>query len=235
MAIGDPGAEQFRNMILTFRNRSLIAAMQPLLNLRTELVVDDALQTRIGLDNATKNHYLQLLVNADRYRRALTYNPEDRDIKTLMDEAKDLNVPADIGENPFAGDSIQHGNSGMVMVPWDFSGADPNIPTLSQLQSRIAFSSNGLLLMGAVDDGLVAWTRLESRKLARFITVPDSLRMYENYQSVLAYLKLFAGDENFIDFAQVLPTEEPRGSDNAPNRLTETLGGAGFPGGQTKS
>ena len=39
-----------------------------------------------------------------------------------------------------------------------------------------------------------------------------------------AGLMSFGGDENHVDVAQVLASDEPRGPENAPNRRTETSG-----------
>ncbi len=50
------------------------------------------------------------------------------------------------------------------------------------------------------------------------------MRIYGHYQEVLGYLRSFGGDANRIDVAQVLPSEEPLGPEDSPNRKLETSG-----------
>jgi hypothetical protein len=107
-------------------------------------------------------------------------------------------------------------------LPWALDNSDKNMPTNSKLNFR---SNVGMILLEAVDQSIVAWTRLESRNRSKFITVMDSMRIYGNYVAILEYLRIFGGDGNLVDIANgVRPnaSEEPRGPANAPNMLTET-------------
>ena len=101
---------------------------------------------------------------------------------------------------------------------WSFAldGSDPDIPLQSQLKLK---STHALVLAGAIDKAIVAWTRLNSRDRTRFITRFDSMRVYGHYQEILGYLSAFGGEENRIDVAQVLPSDEPLGADDSPNRV----------------
>ena len=115
----------------------------------------------------------------------------------------------------------------MKQLPWALDGSDQNIPLNSKLNFR---SSNGLLLLQAIDMAVVGWTRLESRHATRFITVGDSMRMHGHYTQILEYLLMFGGDSKRVDFAAgVLPTEEPRGVANSPNMMSEKAGVSGIP------
>ena len=138
-----------------------------------------------------------------------------RQAKLIMEDVMDYT------DGFTGGDDIQMGATGLYDIPWDLSGADVNIP----LNSTLVLSGNGRILLGAVDATIVAITRLNSRDMSHFITKHDSLRIYGLLQQIFTYLMTFAGDENRIDVAQVLPTEEPRGPGNAPNRRTETTDG----------
>jgi len=221
MAVGDVGAEQFRNLITECRNHHIAAGLQPLMLLRSEVVHSEDLADRGGLDNPSRDHFLALLLNADRWRRRLTHNPDQEDLGDKIARAIDAGAQIADAENPFGGDDIQMPATQLYQLPWDFSGADPNVPINSQLN----MSGNGRILLGAIDTAIVTWSRLNSRERSRFITRHDSMRIYGLYQQVLAYLQTFAGDENRVDVAQIEATDEPRGPANAPNRTTETAAG----------
>lgn len=221
MPPGDPGKDQFRNAIVTLRNHHIAAGLQPLILLRSEIVHSEDLADRGGLDNPSRDHFLQLLAAADKWRRRLTHNPDGADLGTKIATAIDTGQDISAGENPFGGDDIQMGSTSLYDLPWDFAGGDPNIP----LNSQLNMSGNGLILLGAVDQAIVSWTRLNSRDRSRSITAQDSLRIYGLYEQIYAYLMTFAGDANRVDVAQIEATDEPRGPANAPNRKTETADG----------
>ena len=223
MPPGDPGQEQFRNAIVTLRNHHIAAGLQPLMLLRSEIVHSEDLADRGGLDTPSRDHFLQLLAAADRWRRRVTHNPDGMDLGDKIAKAIDAEESIEDAANPFGGDDIQMGATSLYDLPWDFSGTDPNIPVNSQIE----MSGNGLILLGAVDQSIVAWTRLNSRDRSRNITAQDSLRIYGMYQQIYAYLMTFAGDDNRVDVAQVEATDEPRGPANAPNRKTETANETG--------
>ncbi|MCA9026614.1 MAG: hypothetical protein KDA86_15515 [Planctomycetaceae bacterium] len=223
MPIGAPGQEQFRRSILTLRNLHIAAALSPLFTMRSELLANDELSDRGGFDDPTRDHLLAHLVNCDRWRRRVTHNPDHEDLGDKIEKAIDTNATIGIGENPFGGDDIQNQSGGLIDLPYALDGSDPDIPLQSQLKLK---STHALVLMGAIDKTIVAWTRLNSRDRTRFITRYDSMRVYGHYQEILGYLRSFGGDENRVDVAQVLPSEEPLGPDDSPNRKTETSGRA---------
>ena len=221
MPIGDPGKEQFRDAILEMRNRHIGAGIGPLMTLREETVTNDDLTDRGGMDNPSRDHFLQLLIDADKWRRRLTHNPDSEDLGDKIATAINVNATIEEGENPFGGDDVQMGSAGLYQLPWAFDGTDENIPLNSKLDM---VGKNGIILLGAIDAAIVAWTRLNSRDRTRFITQKDSMRIYGHYQQVLGFLMTFAGDKNRVDLAQVRATDEPRGPENSPNRKTETVG-----------
>jgi hypothetical protein len=218
MAIGAPGQAEFVNLINQARNLDIAAGLAPLMDFREEVTRNDELTARGGFDNATQTHFLRLLARADKLRRRVSYNPEKKELGDLIQQAIDPNGQIEPGERPWTGDNIQHGTGGRWVLPWDFSGADPNIP----LSDTLTMSNNGMLLLHSINRAIVTWTRLESRNRNRQITVEDSLRVYDCYAMIYDYLQSFGGDTNRADFAQVRATEEPRGAANAPNSKTET-------------
>ena len=223
MPAGNPGKEQFRRVITEFRNLHILAALGPLFDFRSEVVANDEFGVRGGLDETTKDHYIEHLLACDRMRRRVTYNPEKTPLGDLIERAVNANETLVASPAPFGGDEIQEAPGGLVALPWAVDGTDPNIPLQSQLNFR---SQNALVLLGAIDRSIVNWSRLESRFRTSFIYVKDSMRMYGSYVQVLEYLKAFAGDANRVDMAAgVRPTEEPLGPTDSPNLRTETAGG----------
>lgn len=215
MAIGAPGLEQFRRAITKMRNLHIVAALSALFTLRNELIANDEMSDRGGFDDPTRDHLIQHLVHCDRWRRRVTHNPDNLPLGDKIEKAIDSKETIDIGENPFGGDDIQNQSGGMIDLPFALDGTDPDIPLMSQLKLK---STHAIVLLGAVDKAITAWTRLESRDRTRFITSYDSMRMYGHYQEILGYLIAFGGDKNRVDVAQVLPSEEPLGAEDSPNR-----------------
>lgn len=231
MPIGDPGKEQFRRSVVTIRNLHVAAGIQPLILLRQELLGNDELSDRGGMDDPTRDHLIELLWHADRWRRRVTHNPDKKNLGDQIQEALKI-TKGDGGkeaekkdfteaDNPFGGDDIQNQSGGLIDLPFALDGSDPDIPVTSQLNIK---SANALLLLGAVDRTIVNWTRLNSAMRTIFITRFDSKRIYGDYQAILGYLKAFAGDENRVDVAQLLPSQEPLGPDDSPNRKRESTG-----------
>ncbi|MFG0336044.1 MAG: hypothetical protein ACF8TS_22010 [Maioricimonas sp. JB049] len=224
MPIGDPGRDQFRRAIVTLRNLHIAAALSPLFTMRAELLANDELSDRGGFDDPTRDHLVQLLVHCDRWRRRVTHNPEQQDLGDRIERALDTDVDLTPGDMPFGGDDIQNQSGGLIDLPFALDGSDPDIPLQSQLKLK---STHAIVLLGAIDKAIVAWTRLNSRDRTRFITRYDSMRIYGHFQELLGYLMAFGGDENRVDVAQVLPSEEPLGPDDSPNRKAETGGARG--------
>ncbi len=219
MPAGEPGKEQFRRALTEFRNLHVVAALGPLMDFRSEVVSNDEFGVRGGLDETTKNHYIEHLLACDRMRRRVTYNPEKTDLGDLIELATDSKQTLLGSTVPFGGDDVQESPGGLIDLPWAIDGTDPNIPLASQLNFR---SQNALIMLGALDRAIVNWTRLESRFRSTFIYVKDSMRMYGSYVQVLEYLNAFAGDANRVDMAAgVRPTEEPLGPEDSPNLRTE--------------
>ena len=221
MPAGDPGQQQFRRAITTFRNLHIVAGIKPLITMRQELIGNDELQDRGGMDDPTRDHLKTHLVHADRWRRRVTHNPDDQNLGKKIESAINVKGAIEDAKNPFGGDDIQNASGGLIDLPYSLDGTDPNIPLNSAIELD---SPNAVILLGAIDRAIVNWTRMESRNRSRFITRFDSMRMYGEYQQILAFLDAFGGNENRVDIAQVLPGKEPLGPGDAPNLKSETSG-----------
>ena len=221
MPIGAPGQEQFRDAIVEMRNLHIAAGVAPLMLMREEVVTNDDLADRGGMDDPTRDHFLQLLVNCDKWRRRLTHNPDDLPLGDKILKAVNAEEVIEDAANPFGGDDVQMASGGLFQLPWALDGSDANIPLNSTLDM---VSQNGIILLGAIDRAMVAWTRLNSRDRTRFITQMDSMRIYGHYQEIFAFLVTFGGDTNRVDVAQVRAADEPRGPSNSPNRKSEVVG-----------
>lgn len=217
----NPGKEQFRRAITELRNIYIVAAMQPVMVMRTEIIANDEFMDRGGTDDPTRDHLIELLVNCDRWRRRVTHNPDGVPLGDLIEKAIDSKAKIEPGENPFGGDDIQNMSGGLIDLPWMLDGTDPDIPLNSQLSFKNGY---GMILLGAVDRCIVNWTRCNSRDRTTFITPYDSMRMYGDYQAILGYCQAMLGDENRVDVAQVLPSDEPLGPNDSPNRKGEEAG-----------
>lgn len=214
-----PGQQQFRRAITEFRNRYIVAGLAPLFVFREEIVTNDEFSDRGGTDDPTQNHFMQLLLNCDRWRRRVTHNPDNGDLGDKIEKAIAAGEALDSGANPFGGDDIQNASGGLIDLPWRLDGSDPDIPLNPALKFK---NGAGLLLLGAVDTAIVNWTRLNSRDRTQFITRFDSMRIYGDYQAIHGYIKSFMGDKNRIDIAQVLASDEPLGPTDSPNRVGES-------------
>lgn len=89
MAVGDPGKAQFQDLKIEQRNPHIGAGINPLMLFRSELVNDNAMADRGGMDTPTRDHYVKLLVHADRWRRRLTHNPDKQPLGDKIEKAID--------------------------------------------------------------------------------------------------------------------------------------------------
>lgn len=215
------GKEQFRRAITEFRNIHIVGGIHPLINMRTELIANDEFMSRGGADSPTQHHFKMLLLQADKQRRHITYNPDNLPLGDKIQKAIDPNGKIELGENPFGGDDIQNQSGGLIDLPYELDGTDPDIPLNSQLSKNFT-KSIGMLLLGVIDRSIVNWTRLNSRDRTKFITHADSMRVYGSYQEIYGYILMYLGDKNRVDVAQVLPSQEPLGPTDSPNILGES-------------
>lgn len=214
------GKEQFTNIITELRNKHISAGIQPLLTFRREVAFNDELKFAGGFDNSTRDHWKKHLVNCDRIRRMVTYNPESIPLGDQIAKAIDPNAVIENGVKPTGGDNLQITSTSLYELPWKFDGSDPNIPLNSGLDIQ---NTLGFMVLQQLDQCIVNWTRLESRNRSQFLTVNDSFRVYEQYQQLLSYIVDFGGDANMVDIATVLPTDQPQGVTASANVVGEKV------------
>lgn len=217
MAFGAPGVESFERAIVTSRNHHMLAILTQMMVFRQEVVSNDDLKDRGGIDTTTQKHFLRHLINCDRIRRRLTYNPSSLPIGQIISEAIDVGKEIATPENPLGGDEIQGQSGSDFNLPFHFDGTDPNFPPRSKINLSAPV---GNMLLSSLDNTIVQITRMESRFRTRFITAMDSMRIYQGYQQMHEALVALAGDENRVDIANPLPSDEPLGPDSSPNRIS---------------
>lgn len=218
MALGDPGVQSFDRAFTRIQNSHIVAGLTPLFTLRDQLITNPGFRDRGGMDTADRDHLVKHLIVADRMRRRITYNPGDLSIKDL--EAKVTDTQEVIGSDvdTFIGEELPQLGGGEFMLPWELDGSNPNIPMLSEFAH---ISGPGKLLLLAVDRTIETYTRLESRNRIRFLTVSDSVRVYSAFEQIYQYLMAFGGDENRVDIVNPLPSDEPKGVKDSPNRSSQ--------------
>lgn len=214
---GHVATGQFTGMITQFRNNAILLALQPVVTLIHEIAGNDEFRSRLGTDDSTKRHFIQLISACDKSRRLVTWNPESKDLKAVAPELIDPKKEQTESLRPINMDGIQMSSTPEVEIPWRFDGTDPNIPLASTLRFRNGVGGAMYLMACQI---AVGYTRLESRNRSWMITVNDSLRMYSYMQTFRDLCDNLMGEENQIDVAQPLATDEPAGSP-IPNRMTE--------------
>lgn len=205
---------QFTGMITVFKNQSILLAMQPCVDLITELCGNDEFKNRAGTDDSTRDHLIQLIAACDKRRRLITYNRDQIDLESILD----INTKLEGSLTPIALDNIQLPSGPEVDIPWKFDGTDPNIPLHKDLHFRNGVGGG---LFDVACRILVNYTRLESRHASSMITVKDSKRMFTYMQGFHDLCIHLLGTDNQVDLAQPLATDEPSNV-VPPNRKTET-------------
>jgi len=204
----------FRGMITTFKNQTIIMGMRPVVDLLHEIVGNDEFNNRSGTDDSTQRHFIQIIAKCDEARRVITYNPDNIDVQSIIDP----NVTQAASALPLSNDLIQLANAPLVELPWLFDGTDINLPLWEHLRFR---NGIGGVIYGAASLIAVNYTRLESRNRTYMITVNDSIRMYSYMQSFRDICDRFLGKDNQMDVAQPLATDEPT-NNSPPNRVGST-------------
>ena len=235
-------SEQFRDLIPTFRNRHILAIMQPLILLHQQIHSNGGLADRSGSDTAFRNLVLKHVYAADKVRARVTFNQEnvklsaltipevDEALKVELAKAQGLDTLSE-GTAPAGGDTIVASTQQLTNVPWQFDGTDTSgtIRLESELEPRFK-SGPGYLVFGAVNESIVAVTQLESRFRAQFLSLYDSTRVLGHFQQIVTLAMQFMGEPNRLDVPEaVLSSERPSGPQASPNILGETSGNAPKP------
>ncbi len=212
------GADTFQDAITRFRNRSIHTYAGHCLMFRGQVLQDGEFGVQSGWDTATNDFIMEHLIQLDYLRRKITHNPENTDIKTLEERAKDLSITLrdDVNEKSPAGDEVARPAGREFDLTYKLDGSDPNIPLLSEVDLR---NVDARMFVTALDQHIVEATRLDSRFATYRITPRESLMLYGSLCELWDIAASFGGDENRIPIPHgVRPSEEPQGPTASPNR-----------------
>ena len=212
------GKDTFEDAITRFRNRSIHTYIGHALKFREQVLQDGEFGVQSGWDDATNTMLQEYLVQLDFLRRKITHNPQNTDLKTLLDRAKDLNLslPDEQNQQSPAGDEIARPTGREFDLPDKLDGSDPNIPLLSSVHLR---NVDARMFVTALDQHIVEASRLDSRFATYRITPRESLMLYGSLLEMWDMTVSFGGDENRLPVVHgVRPSEEPRGPLASPNR-----------------
>ena len=229
--------DQFRDLIPTFRNRHLVALMQPLVLLHQQIHSNGGLADRSGSDTSFRNLVLKHLFVADGIRARITFNQGNEALGalTIPEVAAALKIELQksqkldsLGEGnaPAGGDTIVATTQQLIDVPWLFDGTDQSgmIRLQSELEARFK-SGPGYLLFGAINESIVAVTNLESRFRSQFISLYDSTRILGHFEQCVTFAMHFMGEDRRLDVPEaVLSSERPSGATSQPNLIGEASG-----------
>lgn len=230
-------AEQFRDMIPTFRNPHIIALLSPLVLLHQQIHSHGGLADRSGSNTAFRNLILKHTFRADQVRARITYNPAnaqlaaltipevDAALKEELEKSKALDNLSE-GINPVGGDTVVATTTQLIDVPWKFDGTDKSgtIRLNSELEDRF-LSGPGYIIFSAVNETIVACTTLESRFNSAFLSAYDSTRVLGKFQQIVTMAMQFMGEGARLDVPEaVLASERPGGPTTAPNIIGESSG-----------
>jgi len=212
------GHDTFEDAITRFRNRSIHTYAGHCLLFRGQILQDGEFGVQSGWDTATNEFILEHLVRLDFLRRKITHNPQQIDIKTLEERARDLSVslPDDVNERSPAGEEVARPAGREFDLPYRLDGSDSNIPLLSEVDLR---NVDARMFVTALDQHIVEATRLDSRYATYRITPRESLMLYASLCEMFDMAVSFGGDNNRVPIPHgVRPSEEPRGAGASPNR-----------------
>lgn len=233
-------AEQFRDLIPTFRNAHIVALLQPLVLLHQQIHSNGGLADRSGSNTAFRNLILKHVYRADQVRARVTWNPANSQLSALTIPEVEAALKAELartqtldnltqGVNPVTGDTVVSTTTQLIDVPWKFDGSDDSgtIRLNSQLEERFK-SGPGYIVFGAVNEAIVACTTNESRHNAKFLSTWDSERIMSQFEQIVTLAMTFMGEEMRLDVPEaVLANERPGGPNTSPNVKGEASGNPG--------
>jgi len=222
-----PGKDTFEDAVTRFRNRSIHTYVGHCLLFRGQILQDGEFGVQSGWDTATNQFIMEHVVRLDFLRRKITHNPQQTDIKTLEQRARDLSIslPDDVNLLSPAGEEVARPAGREFDLPYKLDGSDPNIPPLGEVDLR---NVDARMFVTALDQHVVEATRLDSRFATYRVTPRESLMLYASLAEMFDMVVSFGGDENRVPIPHgVRPSEEPRGPAASPNRESGAAGSGG--------
>jgi len=218
-----PGQHTFEDAITRFRNRSVHTYVGHCLTFRGQILQDGEFGMQSGWDTATNDFMKEHLVRLDYLRRKITHNPQQTDLQTLVDRARDLEIslPEELNSESPAGDEVPRPTGREFDLPYRLDGNDPNIPLLREIDLR---NVDARMFVTALDQHIVEATRLDSRFATYRITPRESLMLYGSLAELFDMCVSFGGDGARMPIPHgVRPSEEPRGPAASPNREAKPI------------
>jgi hypothetical protein len=212
------GKDTFEDAITRFRNRSIHTYVGHALLFRGQILQDGEFGVQSGWDTATNQFMMEHLVRQDFLRRKITHNPQNIDLKSLEERARDLNLslPDDVNDKSPLGEEVARPAGREFDLPYALDGGDPNIPLLSAVDLR---NVDARMFVTALDQHIVEATRLDSRFATYRITPRESVMLHSSLAEMFDMCLSFGGDQNRVPIPHgVRPSEEPRGASASPNR-----------------
>jgi hypothetical protein len=212
------GKDTFEDAITRFRNRSIHTYVGHCLLFRGQILQDGEFGVQSGWDTATNEFIIEHLVRLDFLRRKITHNPQEVDIKTLEERARDLNIslPDDVNAKSPAGEEVARPAGREFDLPYRLDGSDPNVPLLAEVDLR---NVDARMFLTSLDQHIVEATRLDTRFATYRIAPRESLMLYSSLSEMYDIVVSFGGDANRIPIPHgVRPSEEPQGPNASPNR-----------------
>lgn len=209
--------DTFEDAITRFRNRSIHTYVGHCLLFRGQILQSGEFGTQSGWDSATNDFLKEHLLRVDFLRRKITHNPQQVDIKTLEERARDLKItlPDEVNDKSPLGEEVSRPAGREFDLPYRLDGTDPNIPLLSTVDLR---NVDARMFVTALDQHIVEATRLDSRFATYRITPRESLMLYASLGEMYDMCASFGGDVNRVPIPNgVRPSEEPRGQTASPN------------------
>jgi len=212
------GKDTFEDAITRFRNRSIHTYVGHCLLFRGQILQDGEFGVQSGWDTATNEFIVEHLLRLDFLRRKITHNPQQTDIKTLEERARDLSLslPDDVNAKSPAGEEVARPAGREFDLPYRLDGPDPHVPLLAEVDLR---NVDARMFLTALDQHIVEASRLDSRFATYRITPRESLMLYASLSEMFDMVMSFGGDANRVPIPHgVRPSEEPRGPSASPNR-----------------
>jgi len=212
------GKDTFQDAITRFRNRSIHTYVGHCLMFRGQILQNADFGVQSGWDSATNDFIKEHLIRLDFLRRKTTHNPQNVDIKSLEERARDLKItlPDEMNEKSPLGEEVARPGGREFDLPYRLDGSDPNIPPLGEVDLR---NVDARMFVTALDQHIVEATRLDSRFATYRITPRESLMLYASLAELFDMCQSFGGDNNRLPIPHgVRPIEEPRGPQASANR-----------------
>jgi len=193
-----------------FANRGIHAMCSEIIKFRKQLTVRPEFRSQSGWTNALNAYMVEELEKLSDTLEHITYNPDAAKTKDALEgEASDTTrtLAQDYNNAALAADNVLGAPVREWPLPWDLSGADPDLPQVTPETVPNDWARSFLVYL---DEMFVAMTRLDSRCQPVTITKNESAIVRNQYLGTLyAICQRKGGEVNKSDIpAGTLPSQE---------------------------